>query len=261
MVNTKTPPQFLLIFLFLLFSFGNFQAALASDLAKEKRWAEQVIDGLLDGEAIYLNNGKHDFLAIETHADEPNQLGVIVLHGSGVHPDWAAVIQPLRVELAGAKWNTLSLQLPVLENGVHSKEYDPLMVDVPARIDAGIRQLAKQGSKKIAIVAHSLGAKMASYYLSNKKVYQESLTETPIVAFISIGMGDDDKNYLSRVKIPILDIIGEDDLEEVISSASKRVKALANNNFKQIVISDANHFFDDHAETLIDTVSEFLNGF
>ena len=42
------------------------QTSLASDLAKEKRWADQVVDALLDGEGVYLNDGRAEFLAIET---------------------------------------------------------------------------------------------------------------------------------------------------------------------------------------------------
>ncbi len=63
------------------------------------------------------------------------------------------------------------------------------MSEVPVRIDAGIRHLAKQGSKRVAIVAHSMGARMASYYLAHKKLYREAQTETPIVVYVSIGMG------------------------------------------------------------------------
>ena len=38
--------------------------ASSSDIAKERRWAEQVEDGLLDGDVIWLDDGKgHEFLA------------------------------------------------------------------------------------------------------------------------------------------------------------------------------------------------------
>ena len=40
----------------------------ASDLAKEKRWAEQIEEALLDGEMVYLNDGTNDFLSIDTPA-------------------------------------------------------------------------------------------------------------------------------------------------------------------------------------------------
>lgn len=250
------------VFFLLCFSLCLPTIATATDLAKEKRWAEQISDALLDGEAIQLNNGKHDFLAIETQADEANELGVIILHGIGIHPDWPAVIQPLRVELALAGWNTLSLQLPVLKNEAEGKDYEPLMSQVPARIDAGIKHLAKQGTKKIAIVAHSLGARMASYYLANKKIYQEAHSQTPIVVFVSIGMGTDEKDYFGKIKLPILDIYGDADLPAVLDSAPQRAKSSSTNNaYKQIKVPEANHFFDDQDEVLIQVVSDALTGF
>ena len=245
-----------------MISFISIQITWASDLDKEKRWAEQITDSLLDGEAIQLHDGSNEFLAIETQAEEANELGVIVLHGIGIHPDWSAVIQPLRVQLAEAGWNTLSLQMPVLENEASSEDYEILMTEVPTRVDAGIRHLAKQGAKKIAIVAHSMGARMASYYLSHKKIYREAQTETPIVVYVSIGMGVDDKNYLGEVKIPVFDIYGENDLPNVIASAPERMKSSENNKaYKQIKVAKANHFFDDQNEALLKVVTESISGF
>ena len=245
---------------FFFFSTGLLQVSWATDLAKEKRWSDQIIDSLLDGEAIQLNNGSHDFLAIETQAEDAKDLAVIVLHGIGIHPDWPAVIQPLRVQLADSGWNTLSLQLPVLKNEATGKDYEPFMSDVPSRIDAGIRYMSKQGAKRIAIVAHSMGARMASYYLSHKKIYREALTETPIVVYVSIGMGIDDKNYLGKIKIPVFDIFGENDLPSVLDSAPDRKKAsIANNAYRQIKVPNANHFFDEQNEALLNTVKESIS--
>lgn len=268
MNSKKTPPHFLFsmrfawIVLLLSFNASVSSIATASDLAKEKRWAEQISDALLDGEAIQLNNGTHDFLAIETQADEAKDLGVIILHGIGIHPDWPAVIQPLRVELAEAGWNTLSLQLPVLKNEAEGKDYEPLMSGVPARIDAGIKHLAKQGAKNVAIVAHSMGARMAGYYLANKKIYQEAHSQTPIVVFISIGMGKDEKDFFGKIKLPVFDIYGDSDLDSVLVAAPEREKAsAANKAYKQIKVPEANHFFDNQEEALLEVVSDALSGF
>ncbi len=262
MNSKRHPPTFYSFCLCLIIAFSFIPTVWASDLAKEKRWAEQISDSLLDGEAVTLNNGSHDFLAIETQAEDANELGVIIIHGIGIHPDWPAVIQPLRVELAEAGWNTLSLQMPVLSNDAKAEDYEPLMKDVPLRIDAGIRHLSKQGSKRIAIVAHSMGARMTSYYLSHKKKYQEAQTETPIVVFVSVGMGTDDNNYFSNIKIPIFDIFGENDLANVLASAPIRKSFSANNKrYKHIEVAKANHFFDDQNEALLKVVTESLTGF
>jgi len=90
--------------------------AQASDLKKEQRWADQVIETILDGEEVWLNDGANDFLGIYTDAEEDSNRAVIVMHGTGVHPDWQQVVQPLRVGLTESNWNTLSIQMPVLAN-------------------------------------------------------------------------------------------------------------------------------------------------
>ncbi len=234
----------------------------ATDREKEKRWASQITDSLLDGEAVYLNDGQAGFLAIDTRADDPKDVGVIVIHGIGIHPDWETVIQPLRVQLAADGWNTLSLQMPILGNDATGKDYEPLMKEVPARIDAGIRQLVKAGSKKVVLVAHSMGSRMANYYLAHKKIYQEAQTETPIIGYVGIGMNVGNEDYLSRIKIPVLDLYGEKDLSGVLDSAPLRAKAAKQNKkYSQQKVIGASHFFEDKDNELVEAVKKALEGF
>jgi dienelactone hydrolase len=252
------------ILLFLIVTFTH-TVALATDKEKEKRWADQISDSLVDGEAIKLSDGKNDFLAIDTRAETqevPNNTGVIILHGIGIHPDWETVIQPLRVQLAEQGWNTLSLQMPVLDNDAKARDYQPLMKEVPARIDAGIRQMAKEGAKKVIIIAHSMGAQMANYYLAHKKTYREAQTDTPIVAYISIGMGAGNTKFLKKIKLPMLDLYGTDDLPAVKDSAPMRATASSHNkNYKQKVVKGANHFFEGKDDKLVEVVKEALLSF
>ena len=91
--------------------------AVASDVEKERRWADQIVDALIDGEAVWLRAGEHDFLGIYTEAeDADSKHSAIILHGVGVHPDWQQVVYPLRARLPALGWRTLSLQMPVLPN-------------------------------------------------------------------------------------------------------------------------------------------------
>jgi len=234
----------------------------ATDREKEKRWASQIIDLLLDGEAVYLNDGQADFLAIDTRTDDPKDIGVIVIHGIGIHPDWETIVQPLRVQLAADGWNTVSLQMPILGNDATGKDYEPLMKEVPARIDAGIRQLVKAGSKKVVLVAHSMGSRMANYYLAHKKIYQEAQTETPIIGYVGIGMNVGNENYLGKIKIPVLDLFGEKDLPGVLASAPTRAKAAKQNKkYSQQKVAGASHFFEDMDDELVEAVKKALKGF
>ena len=255
-MRIKIPPPTFTLFLALLLSNT---AVFASDLEKEKRWAEQISDSLLDGEAIELNDGTSDFLALYARANEPKEVAVIVIHGIGIHPDWPTVIQPLRVLLAGNGWNTLSLQMPILANDADSKDYEPLMKEVPARIDSGIRHLAKEGAKRIVIVAHSMGARMANYYLAHKKVYIEAQTETPIIAYVGIGMNVNNEQFIGKIKIPMLDLYGEKDLDGVLESVESRKKAGSHNKgYQQQQVKGANHFFEGQADDLVNAVMAAL---
>lgn len=225
----------------------------ASDQAKEKRWAEQIEDTLMDGESLMLKAPKSTFYALYSKAEQPKDTAVILLHGLGIHPDWAQVINPLRVALPEKGWTVLSLQLPILANGASGMEYVALYKDVPERINAGINYLKQQGIKKVVLVAHSLGTEMAGYTLTQVD------KSKAMVGFIGIGMGRDNNEFLSKIDVPVLDLYGENDLKGVLASAEQRLQAAsANKQYKQQRVTKADHFFDGEEQALIQSVSNWL---
>ena len=240
----------------LVFS-GNAQA---SDLAKEKRWADQIVDAILDGEAVWLNDGTSEFLGIYTEAEEDQGRAVIVMHGTGIHPDWQQVVKPLRVGLIEHNWNTLSIQMPILPNEAEYAEYAPLYDEVAPRIDAAIDYLHKNGSKDIVLIGHSQGAAMGAYYLST--------TKRDVNGFVAIGMGAfaddvrmDSINSLEKITVPVLDIYGDDDLEDILKSVDARAKAAkqaGNKRYTQVKVAGSNHFFDGKEDELVETVADWL---
>ncbi|MCG6936592.1 MAG: alpha/beta hydrolase family protein [Gammaproteobacteria bacterium] len=242
--------------LLLTLSFNSY----ASDLAKEKRWATQVVDAILDGEAVWLNDGKSEFLGIYTEAGEDEGRAVIVMHGTGIHPDWQQVIQPLRVGLTEHGWNTLSIQMPILANDADYSDYAPLYDEVAPRINAAIKYLKDHGSKNIVLIGHSQGSAMTAYYLSSSKA--------DVKGFVAIGMAafaDDPRmnsiKALEKIQLPVLDLYGTDDLDSILASVNSRAaaaKKAGNNNYTQIKIT-GNHFFDGHEATLVTTVAEWLD--
>ena len=246
------------LFLITLLAFsGN---ALASDLAKEKRWADQIVDAILDGEAVWLNDGTSEFLGIYTEAEEDQGRAVIVMHGTGIHPDWQQVVKPLRVGLIEHNWNTLSIQMPILPNEAEYPEYAPLYDEVAPRIDAAIDYLHKNGSKEIVLIGHSQGAAMGAYYLST--------TKRNINGFVAIGMAAfaddvrmDSINSLKKITVPVLDIYGDEDLEGILKSVDARARAAkeANNkNYTQVEVAGSNHFFDGKEDELVEAVADWL---
>ena len=242
---------------------ASFSVSHASDTAKEKRWADQIVDSIMIGDAEWLKVGKNKILAIYTENTSEKAIGgAIILHGSGVHPNWDQIVRPLRSQLPDHGWSTLSLQLPVLSNEAEYKDYIPLFKEVAPRIKAGVAFLKSKGIKNIVIVAHSLGSSMAAYYMANKP-------DSSIRAFVAVGVSGnmhkkDKVGYLTSlktIKVPVLDIFGGNDLAPVLESKKAKANAArkaGNKNYTQIEIPGANHFFDNYDEVLIKRVRGWL---
>ena len=250
----------ILITLFTLTALGLTYPAVASDQAKEKRWADQIVEFLIDGEAVWLEANGQPFLSIYTEAaSDTVKGGVIVAHGSGAHPNWQDVVYPLRTQLPNKGWATLSIQLPILHNDADYHEYAPLFDEVAPRMNAAVQYLQQQGIEHIVIVAHSLGSAMSAYYLSSEK--------NNIQSFVAVGMPGPRKDKrmdtlaaLKKISIPVLDLYGSKDLDYILESAGDRKAAAAHNkNYSQQVINDANHFFVNKNDELIDSVNSWIS--
>lgn len=234
--------------------------ATASDLAKEQRWADQIVDELIDGDALWLEAGGSRWLAIRTEPDDTPKGAVIVLHGVGAHPNWPQVVYPLRVELAARGWTTLSLQLPILENDAENGAYLPLFDEVAPRLDAALAHLSANGDTPVVIVAHSMGSAMASYALRDR-------AGTAVAGFVGIGMGGADsgpmsvRDSLRRMAMPVLDLYGDEDLKNVLERAPERREAGRSPRYTQRMVAGANHFFDGQEDALVDIVAAWLEPF
>ena len=230
------------------------RAAAAADLAKEKRWSEQISDSLLVGEAVQLDAGGTAFMGIFSEAaDGPTGRAVILAHGMGVHPDWPDIINPLRSDLPDHGWSTLSIQMPVLANEAELKDYAPLFDEIAPRIEAAVSFLQERDNHTIVLLGHSLGASMAASYLSGNG-------QQKIQGFIAVGMSVNAENErmnsalaLEKIRIPILDLYGSRDLQTVLESVKTRQKAAGkagNTEYRQLEIEGADHFFVGMEDTL-----------
>ena len=243
----------------LVFSLFFTVSVYASDVEKEKRWASQIVDFLIDGEAEWLNADGHEFLSIYTEAEDESKRAIIVVHGTGIHPNWDQVVKPVRVEMTTRGWNTLSIQMPILHNEAEYAEYVPLYPEVPPRLKAAEDFLQEAGMEEIVIVAHSQGATMSSYYLSRNPHRAK--------AFVAIGMGATQKDShvnsaksLESIKIPVLDLFGSKDLPGVLDTVEKRAQAAAHNKgYSQLVTDGADHFYEGYEAELIDSISNWLS--
>lgn len=226
--------------------------ALSADYAREKRWADEVVPGLVVGDAVYLQTANgHQFLGLYTESDKADA-AIILVHGIGVHPDMG-LIGMLRSRLADDGYTTLSIQMPVLAADASGKDYLPEFPEAGERISKAVQYLQGKNFKKIALVSHSLGSRMSSQYLKKNPA-------VPLFAWVSLSITDDTMESLGALKFPILDLYGENDLPQVLSNTGARAKTI--NKLKgsmQIMISGTNHFFEDRDDDLVNEVKKFLD--
>ena len=231
--------------------------------------AEEIVDAILDGDAVFLKANDHEFLSIYTEAadaDEKIRGTAVILHGRGFHPDWQDAINPLRVGLTESGWNTLSVQMPVLEKQAKYYDYLPLFAEAIPRIEAAIafaREQASgpQSSHKIVLIAHSCGAHMAMAWADVESF--ESID-----AYVGIGMGATDYKQpmkhafpLDKIKVPVLDVYAENDYPAVMKMAAERlrlIRAAANKKSAQAVVKAADHYYVDRGEALTEVVEKWL---
>ncbi len=259
MTMLKTYPVLFLLFLTLALP------ASASDLAREKRMADEIIDAIIDGEAVDLPISNKTFLGIYTEAEQEEANGVaIILHGRGFHPDWQDAINPLRVGLTESGWNTLAIQMPVLDKQAKYYDYIPIFPEALPRIESAIKYAREQGNKKIILIAHSCGAHMAMAWVAAEKQANKKID-----AYVGLGMSATDYKQpmldifpLDQLKVPVLDVYAEDDYPAVKNMAESRrllMDLAGNKKSKQVVIKDSNHYYVDRGEALTQVVSQWLN--
>jgi len=226
-------------------------SASGQDHYREKRWSDQIVPGLVVGEAVWIEQAnQHKFLALWTEAE--NSRGAIILaHGRGWSPDFE-LYGVLRVKLAEKGYSTLAIQLPVLGGGAKVGDYLITYPDAEERFALAADWLVAKGYKNISIVSHSLGASMANQYLINVK-------RTPVKGWVFVGIING-LEEMFRIKIPVLDVFGSKDWEVTQVGAYERQKQIAKiERSRQVVVQDALHFFEGKEDELTGIVISFLD--
>ena len=237
-------------------------SSMASDLLREQRNAYEIKKNLVAGKAVELKAGEQEFLAILGESTSKEIKGaVILLHGMGSNPAWAAVVQPLRTGLTEHGWDTLALQMPLAPLGVASSAYAPLIPEAAPRISAAIEFLKQRKINKIVIIGHSLGARMGLEALAAGMPKE-------VIAFVAIGtptQADDPEagtlGALKKIKLPLLDIYGSRDLPSVMTGAKARklaARQAGNGGYQQVEIMGADHFFQGMEAGLLSRVSSWI---
>ncbi len=237
------------------------------DLAREQRMAAEIVDAILDGEAIEIETEDGlSFLGIFTETAVPPARGtVLILHGRGLHPNWTNVVHPLRVGLVEHGWNTLAIQLPVLTKDATYFDYFEVFDDAIPRIEAAIAFARAASGGKLVVLAHSCGTHMAQHWV----LARSDTAPAQFDAYVGIGMGAIDIGQamrepfaLDKLPIPVLDVYAELDFPNVQRLAPVRREAMqrgGNAHSAQIVVPDAEHYFVDRGQELLEVVAAWLD--
>ena len=222
----------------------------SADYAREKNWANEVEPSVMTGDSVWLElSGGHKFLTLYTEATDA-KAGVIVVHGMGVHPDWG-LIGPLRQNLPEKGYATLSIQMPVLKADATGEEYPQTFDEAAERMKVAIDFMQAKGYKKIVLVTHSMGSRMAAHFLQRN-------ADVPLAAWVAVG-APAALDY-GKLRFPVLDMYGENDLPQVQASAKQRATGLLHNaKSGQLVAPKADHFFNGKDGLLLDMVSGWLD--
>ena len=227
--------------------------AAAQDYAREKRWADEVVPGLVVGDAVWLETAAgRKFLAIHAPAASPRG-AVVIVHGIGVHPDHG-MIGVLRARLTDLGWTTLSIQMPVQAADARSEAYYPsVFPEAIERIGRAGAWLEARGERKIALVSHSLGSWMSNEYF-------DAGGSSPFAAWACLGLTGGYSLATWFSPRPILDVYGENDLEPSVGAAWRRRLTLSSapEGSRQVMIPATDHFYAGKEQELARTVSGWL---
>ncbi len=233
----------------------------ASDLVREQRIVAEIEDAVVVGDPVWLQVGPQRVFAIHAESElDDVRGGAIILHGYNANPTWADVVQPLRTELPAAGWETLAVQMPVTAADAPRGSAAALVPESFPRIAAAIRFFRDRGIANLALIGHSLGARMAVAYVAAEKPQE-------IRAVVAVGLPagrnreDPALKDLAGLRLPLLDIYGSRDLAAVTEGAPRRAAAArraGNREYRQMDVAGADHLFRGLDETLVARVRAWM---
>jgi len=211
-------------------------AAVAPDYTREKRLADEIAPSIVAAGRVTLETGGgRKFLGLLAPAAKP-RAAVILVHGAGVHPDFG-LIGRLRSGLAKRGYTTLSIQMPVLAADANAADYPALFPEAGQRIAAAIDYLRGKGVTKVAIVSHSMGARMVNDFITHRP-------DAPLMAWVPVAISSGDFESLAGVRFPVFDIYAEKDFDVVLQGVPARAKVLRGlKGSRQAMVYGADHYF------------------
>ena len=240
-------------------------AASSQDYAREKRWADEVVPGLVIGEPVWLElrNG-HKFLNLYSESKDA-KVAFLLVHGIGVHPDHG-ITGILRGKLNEMGYTTLAAQMPVARGeGATLDDYYPVLFpQAGERIGAAARFLQTKGYRHVVLLSHSMGAWMSNVYLleADSPTFAAWIVlgltgrfwGASLISIPSLGI----EWFPGKIRLPVLDVYGAHDLKPTLEGARLRASALAHMpGSEQLMIAGADHHYTGKEQELAQAIHRF----
>lgn len=192
-------------------------------------------------DSAYLDGGKSEY-------------ALILAHGRGHEPTWL-VVNPLREDIhEKLGYHTLSLQMPADDK--NWREYADDFPEAYKIFDEAVKFLKTEKQvKKIYLIGHSMGSRMAAAYVANKN--NPAINGLVIIGCRNNG-GDplDCAENVSSIKIPVLDLWGNGSRKD--ERAGEERESFKSATYSQVVIDGATHKFEGYEDELVDAVIKWL---
>jgi hypothetical protein len=182
--------------------------------------------------------------------------GVLLVHAPGSNADDPDVVRPLRLGLADAGWETLSLQLPPPLGGERPENWLSRHQSLVPWLGAGLDWLRQRGIRDLVLltVGPSGGGAVALI---------DQAPASPVSALVLISAPSvshrNDADGPAALGVPLLDVYAERDRPDVIDAVRRRREVIASDPASdQRMLAGAVAGFSRNSDHLVATVRAWL---
>jgi len=215
----------------------------------------------IQGELVELESDSGRFAAIFLASRRAETRGAAVLmHDQAGNANGLEVIRPLRLGLARAGWDTLSLQLPSASRAEVRAAWLSRQQQVLSRLRAGLNWLgSRKPANQVIIAQGDSGAMVLEYALDSPPPELKALVL--VSTFLDSPAPDAALPAGGRAPLPVLDIYAQRDYPDVVSNAQARRDSAARDtrsDYQQRVVDGATGGFFGLEDDLLARISAWL---
>lgn len=230
---------------------------LATDYAREKRFADDIVAQLVVGDAVQIPlAGYPSFLGLFAQGTDRAKPAIVLAHSVGAQPEDGLTGQ-LRLRLHDLGYTTLAIQMPIGTKEAQVDDYFPkLFPEAGARLEAAAQWLVARGHTRVLLASHTMGSWMANVHFDQRLGDKPTAYKAWVCISLTGGYSFATRNY----PFPILDLYGENDIGVTVSSAWRRGGLLkfAASGSQQIKVEGADAQWRGREAAAVSAIDQFI---